>query len=486
MKILQRLSLFAVLLLLLAVCIYRAPLRFGADADALFQETANEYTVGDDTVVISETTLSQGSNALLLRGWTRNGDDRCVIGSFQSAGRTLRSRAVWSVDIPDHNLSVRRFDGGEWQEEPIRPGKYRENTAFFLIGDSYSVMCYVPQVWTLLENGSRQLAENWLGWMQVRQTRDGWRLTLCAPGMDSGSAADFLCVVVNDRDGIDWSQDGVPRLWSTYRNAGEGRWCFDGYYMPSPGNYVPTGDRVYFCNPASYLIRSFVYQAGSSRIARNLGIAMLDTYIRAQNSDGFWPTQPGCTWLADDYGIGPGFYDTRFNTDFAALLVYAQDRYPSDVYRDALRRYCDFFADYAKECHVETKQGGWYVPDYWHEDMTHTPHTSLNHQLAEILLLYGAADTLADSSLSDLADRMLAAIDESGEDWLLEDGNLHYQVSADGEYGNTDYPYLTYDDLFKLQKYLNDHFSYTDPVLDLLMTRKRAWMDENGITAYMK
>ena len=96
------------------------------------------------------------------------------------------------------------------------------------------------------------------------------------------------------------------------------------------------------------------------------------------------------------------------------------------------------------------------------------------------------SDALADDSLSALADRMLLAVDETGEDWVLPDGNLHYQVSQDGEYGNTDYPYLTYDDLFKLQKYLSDRFSRTDPVLDLLMQHKRAWMDANGITAYMK
>ena len=118
--------------------------------------------------------------------------------------------------------------------------------------------------------------------------------------------------------------------------------------------------------------------------------------------------------------------------------------------------------------------------------MSSVSHTSLNHQLAEILFLYRASDVLAEGSLSALADRMLLAVDETGEYWVLPDGNLHYQVSQDGEYGNTDYPYLTYDDLFKLQKYLSDRFSRTDPVLDLLMQHKRAWMDANGITAYMK
>ena len=43
-----------------------------------------------------------------------------------------------------------------------------------------------------------------------------------------------------------------------------------------------------------------------------------------------------------------------------------------------------------------------------------------------------------------------------------------------------------YDDLFKLQKYLNARFSRNDPVLDTLMAHKRAWMDENDVTAYMK
>ena len=116
--------------------------------------------------------------------------------------------------------------------------------------------------------------------------------------------------------------------------------------------------------------------------------------------------------------------------------------------------------------------------------MSSVSHTSLNHQLAEILFLYRASDALADDSLSALADRMLLAVDETGEDWVLPDGNLHYQVSQDCEYGNTDYPYLTYDDLFKLQKYLSDRFSRTDPVLDMLMQHKRAWMDANGYVLY--
>lgn len=486
MKLLQRICLLAAVPAVLALCILRTPLRFGADSSAFSDAVPVSCEVGGEAVEARETTLPQGQNELHLRSWTRNGEDVCVMGSFQTAHRTHRSRAIWSAEIADEALSVRWFDGQIWHKEPIKVGRYRSNTAFFITGHEVSVLCYTPQVWALLENGSRQLTGNWLGYMQTEQTRDGWRLSLCAPKMGSGSAADFVCVTAADPNAIDWSREGIPALWSAYRNAGSGRWCFDGYYAPSPDTYVPTGTNVFFRNPASYLTKSFLYQTKSSRTAVDLSIAMLDTLIREQNSDGFWPTLSGSTWLESAYGIGPGFYDTRFNTEFAFLLLEAQYRCPSELYRDSLRRYCDFFADFAEDFHSETGSRGWFVPDYVDSSLTHTAHTSLNHLLAEILLLYKAADVLEDRSLAALADRMLTAVDDSGESWVREDDDLHYQVSPDGVFEGIDYPYLTYDDLFKLQKYLNARFSRNDPVLDTLMAHKRTWMDENGVTAYMK
>ena len=92
------------------------------------------------------------------------------MGSFQTAHRTLRSRAIWSTEIADDTLSVRWFDGQIWHDEPIRTGKYHSNTAFFLTGRDFSALCYTPQVWAFRENGSRQLADNWLGWIEADQT----------------------------------------------------------------------------------------------------------------------------------------------------------------------------------------------------------------------------------------------------------------------------------------------------------------------------
>ena len=226
LKLLQRICLFAAIPVILALCVCRTPLRFGAQADALFGTVADTYEAGEETVEVSRTSLPQGSSVLLLRGWTLGGEDRCVMGSFQTAHRTLRSRAIWSTEIADDTLSVRWFDGQIWHDEPIRTGKYHSNTAFFLTGRDFSALCYTPQVWAFRENGSRQLADNWLGWIEADQTKNGWRLTFCTPRMKGSSTADFTFLTVADSSGIDWTRDGIPALWSNYRNAGDGRWCF--------------------------------------------------------------------------------------------------------------------------------------------------------------------------------------------------------------------------------------------------------------------
>ena len=155
MKLLQRICLFAAIPVILALCVCRTPLRFGAQADALFGTVADTYEAGEETVEVSRTSLPQGSSVLLLRGWTLGGEDRCVMGSFQTAHRILRSRAIWSTEIADDTLSVRWFDGQIWHDEPIRTGKYHSNTAFFLTGRDFSALCYTPQVWAFRENGSR-------------------------------------------------------------------------------------------------------------------------------------------------------------------------------------------------------------------------------------------------------------------------------------------------------------------------------------------
>ena len=108
----------------------------------------------------------------------------------------------------------------------------------------------------------------------------------------------------------------------------------------------------------------------------------------------------------------------------------------------------------------------------------------MNHQLAEILLLYHLSDSLQDPQLSALADRMLLAITDTTASWIQPNSNLHYAVYPDGSYGGLDYPYLTYNDLYAVQKELEARRGSRDPELDRLMANKKLWMDANGITGY--
>lgn len=480
-------------MLLLTVCLLltvtgalwlTAPWDSGVKPDILFEGADQIYEVDGQTIRVTEAEQTVHRGRLLLRGWRLWGGNSCVMGSLYTEKRTFRRQAIWQSETAQKELTIRWFDGTQWQTEPLREGRFKGGTAYFLSGEGYSALCYVPQIWSLLENGARKLLPDNLGWLQAKETESGWHLAVYAPAMPDSCAADFTYIEGPD-ELINWNKEGQADLWSNYCNAGTGRWCYDGYYFVSPDSYLPEGENVYYKNAASYMIKSFLYQR-STPVARVLAVCMMDTTLRNQNEIGYWPTNSLSTWLRDDYGIGAGFYDTRFNTDFIELLIYAQDYYPSSIYRDAMERYCEFYKWFAQTYHKETASGGWLIPDYWHKEMTSIPHTSLNHQLAECLRLYEMADRLGQSELRELADKLLLAVEDTGEGWIRPDHNLHYSVTQDGVFGGNDYPYLTYNDLFGLQSYLVRHFGQSNNMLETLMAHKKIWMDANGITEYRK
>ena len=205
-----------------------------------------------------------------------------------------------------------------------------------------------------------------------------------------------------------------------------------------------------------------------------------------QNQYGYVPTTPGSEWLQGDYGIGPGFYDTRFNTDLLELYIKAARRLGKGMFEETMTRYLGFYTQLAGTSHITTENGGWLIPDYWHPDELTAPHTSLNHQASECLALYHAADLLNRKDLRELADRMLLAIEDTGSGWVMPNHNLYYSVKPDGTYVEGDYPYLTYNDLFYLRKYLTGFGKEENETLTYLMGEKLQWMQKNGVTGYEK
>ncbi|GEM_PF-334726 len=262
------------------------------------------------------------------------------------------------------------------------------------------------------------------------------------------------------------------------------RFCWDGYYFPIPTNYKPFAENMLYRHPSNYVGASFVKNA-NFLAAKELGYVMTKICMKNQNAQGYWQTGPQSEWLMSDFNIDAGFYDTRFNTDFAENLLNAYKTYNDDEFLDALIRYGEFFKSHAAEHSYITQNGGVLVEDYGHTK-THTKtHVSLNHQLAELNLLYKMYDVTKHQPYLELADKMLLAIEDTKDQWVLPSNNLNYALHYTGTYNTmVDYPYLTYNDLYTTRHLLRIYFNRNSDTIQYLMDCKLDWMKKNNVTGY--
>ncbi len=236
--------------------------------------------------------------------------------------------------------------------------------------------------------------------------------------------------------------------------------------------------------PSDYAGASFVKNA-SFAAAKELGYILTRTCMLNQNAQGYWQTGPQSEWLITDFAIDAGFYDTRFNTDFAENLLNAYKVYNNEEFLNALIKYCEFFKTHAQNHSYTTKSGGLLVEDYGHEKAHTKTHVSLNHQLAELNLLYNMYELTKHEPYKELADKMLLAVEDTRDQWVLPSNDLNYALFYTGTYNTmVDYPYLTYNDLYTTKHLLNIYFNKTSETIQYLMDSKMKYMKEKGITGY--
>lgn len=264
------------------------------------------------------------------------------------------------------------------------------------------------------------------------------------------------------------------------------RLAIDGYYFITPYNYIPTGENVYYKHP-SCLAGISLAKYGQSAFSVNLGYAMVDNHLLNQNEYGFWETGPKSEWLYTDFGYEEGFYDTRFNSDLVHSLVLIYNKNNSQEYYDAIIKYMDFFETLIEDYSYETANGGLFVVDYMHPNSTEKSHTSLNHFLTEIHVLLLVYELTEDEKYLDYANKMILAIEDTRDEWVLENSNLNYALFY--EYDTNlmqDYLYLTYNDMVYLQKTLERMFGERNEAIDYLMDCKRSWLITNNAHEYSK
>ena len=281
---------------------------------------------------------------------------RCSIESREyvvSDGVTARAFRATGVGGPskflDHTVqeggTLHYFDAasGKWVETPLAEGKYASPVVVIELASGASYFLALPRTFVLHENDTKEYLPEMDGTLYVTKTPDGFHLTVNGYGLAEGRVTDCLILSAPFRL-VDWSMQNCAMAWVTYVQNGASHWCFDGYFRKSPSNYIPAGENYYYCCAASYCIRGYLGRMSRCKEAPALIILSLDTMSQRQNQYGYVPTTPGSEWLQGDYGIGPGFYDTRFNTDLLEIYIKAARKFGKGMFDETITRYLGFFS----------------------------------------------------------------------------------------------------------------------------------------------
>jgi hypothetical protein len=320
----------------------------------------------------------------------------------------------------------------------------------------------------------------------VKREENGYRFTLTFPSFPEGEGHSWA--LLSESPLIEWTP-AAEALWAPYGRLSDQRWCYDGYYYRTPESYTPFSAGMYWRNPGAYLPRALTL-TGGSRASERLSWVMLDTMLSYQHKDGYWPSSPESRWLKEDYGIGGGFYDTRFNADTTETYLVGYQNTGDKRFLTAALKQLDWFTAYAAHSHYTVTDGsreGWLVYDYtWpgHEGEVRPALCALNHQLQEIQTLLRAYEFTGNEDHLSLSETLTEGVRLTRDRWLKPDGSLHYAYLPDGTMGMADYDALTYNNLFDLQALRERLKLGRDPDLQVLMDSKKQQMDAAGITGY--
>ncbi len=285
--------------------------------------------------------------------------------------------------------------------------------------------------------------------------------------------------------------EGVQdQLWAGYLVRDAQRYGYDGYYYTTPSSYAPYTETMFWRNPSAYGPTSFTL-TGGSRASDDLSYAWLEILVDNAEPEGYWLTYPKSVgFLYNMYGMEGGFYDTRFNTDITETLFVAYGKTGDAQFLDAAIAQMDFFMEFAANHNYTFEVDGVVgilVEDYYHPtDEYDKTHCSLNHHLAEINTLYHGYEQTGNQDYLDMAELMLQGVRNTRDLWVMDDHGLEYAYMNDGTMGLTDYPFLTYNDLYNVQAQREKMGMERDEALDYLMSEKKIQMDAKGITGYKR
>lgn len=458
-------------------------------------EYVDTLALGDDNNVQVTRTMNNGIETIEIREvleQTAGGDyyvtrydipngDTVVSGSLR--GQTKDPVVLQSLHIKG-DAKIHFYNNKAFACYPLEEGQYNPSL-FFIDSNDFDIACYTPKQYRFLENDSLEYLPDKDGYLNVKKTEDGFDIEIVTDVVEQNATTDFM-LVYSLEDFMDWATNEVDEEWLKLTMDGDNRWTYTGYYRIAAYNYYPTGENVYSRCQACYLGDSFANANPRYRVMDDMLYCIIDTMSLQQNEQGFFPSMSRSDWLFEDYNIPAGYYDTRFNSDLMEIFIKSYELYMNTTAYRAIEKYADFFVQMAETVGRSDGEGGIWIPDYWSIDADFSKiHTSLNHQLSEISVLYKASEILHRKDLVNLADKMLKAIENTGYSWVKPNNDLHYCINPDGSFGRDDYPELTYNDLYEMQKLLEIKKGKRNEVLDNIMNCKLLWIKQHGVTNYL-
>lgn len=409
----------------------------------------------------------------------------------QIQGKENEQPYIFSVPIPSTGNATFRYREYTEANEPywkiinLHDAQELPLVSGFLEAPGMYMWLGMPTVYTDQGRGTIDEKRELSVPVEVNKTASGFVLQIKLP-VHAGHTSEAWALQSKEPL-VTWGDPALEKVWLALDVTQNAKWLYDGYYYKSPSTYEPYTPSSYWRIPENYVLQSLVY-TGGSKAAHDMGYVMLKASLRQQEPAGYWKTLPRSQWLYGDYGIPEGFYDTRFNTGAADLMLQGCIQYQEEAFCESAKKYAVFFQSHAAANHyvIEGIQPGWLVADYAsHNKKEIKTHVSLNHQLAEINYLYSSYLQFGNPTDKDLADLMLSAVVNLGTKWILGNGDLHYAYFPNGTFGRPDYPFLTYNDLVKTQRLYQLLYGTEEATIARLITSKLGWMEKNNV-AYVK
>jgi len=392
------------------------------------------------------------------------------------------TRLYQGIHIPGNNIEIRYYDieNNKWFMSSNIQNTTKQT--LFIDTDQMHVILSVPGVYSKkFENSTLEYRPEYEDKVNIEKVDDGYSLNFSFP-IDENVIGEYW-ILQSAEPLANWN-DSTHFDTMKQDLALNRRFSWDGYYFPTPSSYTPYSETMLYRQPSDYAGSSFA-RYGAFPAAFGLGYVFVYTCMQNQNDKGYWPTGPKSGWLATDFSIGANFYDTRFNTDFAESLLYAYKRYNNDEFLFAATKYCEYFIEHALTKSYKTKNDGLLVQDYGYDFNHKDTHVSLNHQLAELNYLYTIYKVTNEEKYKNMADRMLKGIEDTQDQWVLEDNNLNYALYYTADTNQmVDYPYLTYNDLLNTKVLYKEIYGKENATIEYLLKCKKQWMDANSIVGY--